>query len=80
MKLIASTTSSSKETIPPLSGLNYLRYSQRFLLTRNTMNVALIYACQMFLIPSTILFAALGAARTEGLKILVSIMGLVTKA
>jgi hypothetical protein len=33
-------------------------------------------ACQMFLIPASILFVALGVARTEGLKALVSVMAL----
>lgn len=35
-------------------------------------------ACQMFLIPSTIMFAALANASTEGLKVLVALMGFVT--
>lgn len=35
-------------------------------------------ACQMFLIPSTIMFAALANASTEGLKVLVASIGSVT--
>jgi hypothetical protein len=35
-------------------------------------------ACQMFLIPSTILFTALANAGTEGLKLLIGVMGLAT--
>jgi hypothetical protein len=38
----------------------------------------LIAACQMFLVPMTILFAAIALARTEQLKTLISIMGLCT--
>jgi len=39
------------------------------------MNKDLIDACQMFLVPATILFAAIGIARTEALKTLVSAIG-----
>ena len=39
------------------------------------MNQQLIAASQMFLIPISILFAALGVARTEALKTLVSALG-----
>src|SRR5277367_3710555 len=35
-------------------------------------------ACQMFLIPATILFAALGASSTDQLKTLISLMGIAT--
>ena len=42
------------------------------------MRAELITACQMFLVPSTILFAAIGLARTEGLKTGISVAGLVT--
>ena len=35
-------------------------------------------ACQMFLIPSTIMFAALANAGTEGLKVFIALMGFVT--
>lgn len=35
-------------------------------------------ACQMFLVPATILFGALGVAGSEALKTLISLMGLVT--
>jgi len=42
------------------------------------MSQDLTAACQMFLIPATILFAALAAAPTEQLKMLISFMGLVT--
>jgi hypothetical protein len=41
------------------------------------MNPQLIAVCQMFLIPLSVLFTALGTARTEGLKTGVSIIGLV---
>jgi uncharacterized membrane protein len=44
------------------------------------MNSDLIAACQMFLVPVTILFAALGASSTEQLKTLISIMGIATSA
>jgi hypothetical protein len=43
-----------------------------------SMKPELISACQMFLVPSTIMFAALGIAGSEGLKTLVSIMGIIT--
>jgi hypothetical protein len=39
------------------------------------MNATLITACQMFLVPSTIMFAALAVAKTEELKTVVSFMG-----
>jgi hypothetical protein len=42
------------------------------------MQQQLIAACQMFLIPSTILFAALAAAPTEPLKDLICLMGMTT--
>jgi hypothetical protein len=42
------------------------------------MDPTLISACEMFLVPATILFAALSVANTEQLKTLVSLMGLVT--
>ncbi len=38
----------------------------------------LINACQMFLVPCAILFAALGVAPTEQLKTLISVMGTAT--
>jgi hypothetical protein len=44
------------------------------------MDTNLISACQMFLVPASILFAALGVASTEQLKTLVSVMGLATSA
>ncbi len=44
------------------------------------MKAELIMACQMFLVPSTILFAALGVAATEQLKTLISFMGLATSS
>jgi len=44
------------------------------------MDKDLISACQMFLVPASILFAALGVAGTEQLKTLVSVMGLATSA
>jgi hypothetical protein len=40
----------------------------------------LISACQMFLVPSSILFAALGIAGSEGLKTLISAMGIITSS
>ena len=42
------------------------------------MNETLISACQMFLIPATILFAAVGVANSQGLKLLVCVMGVAT--
>ena len=44
------------------------------------MDKDLISACQMFLVPASILFAALGVASTEQLKTLVSVMGLATSS
>lgn len=41
------------------------------------MDKDLIAACQMFLVPATILFAAIGIARTEPLKTLISALGAV---
>jgi hypothetical protein len=38
----------------------------------------LIAACQMFLVPGSILFGALALANTQPLKTLISVMGLVT--
>src|ERR1700722_12399452 len=43
-----------------------------------TMEHDLIAACEMFLIPATILFGALGVAPTEALKTLISVMGVIT--
>ena len=40
------------------------------------MNKELIEACKMFLVPATILFAAIAVAQTEPLKALLSAMGL----
>jgi hypothetical protein len=42
------------------------------------MDQQLIMACQMFLVPATILFAALGVASTEALKTVISLMGVAT--
>lgn len=42
------------------------------------MRPELISACQMFLVPSAIMFAALGVAGSEGLKTLISVMGIIT--
>jgi hypothetical protein len=42
------------------------------------MNETLISACQMFLIPATILFGALGVANSYALKLLVCVMGAAT--
>jgi hypothetical protein len=42
------------------------------------MPLELIAACQMFLIPSTILFGDLGVALSEGLKTLIAAMGSAT--
>ena len=42
------------------------------------MNQQLISACQMFLVPASILFAAIGVANTVQVKTLVSLMGLIT--
>ena len=42
------------------------------------MNETLISACQMFLIPATILFAAVGVANSSGLKLLVCFLGVAT--
>ena len=42
------------------------------------MNETLISACQMFLIPATILFAAVGVANSPGLKLLVCFLGVAT--
>jgi hypothetical protein len=41
------------------------------------MDEKLIAACQMFLVPATILFAALGLAATEALKTLLCLIGAV---
>ncbi len=42
------------------------------------MNETLISACQMFLIPATILFAAVGVPNSPGLKLLICLMGVAT--
>jgi hypothetical protein len=42
------------------------------------MNETLISACQMFLVPATLLFAALGVANTKGLKFLICLLGIAT--
>ena len=44
------------------------------------MKQELISACQMFLVPSTIMFAALGIAGSEGLKSLICGAGLCTSS
>lgn len=41
------------------------------------MNQQLTAMCQMFLFPASVLMTAIGVARTEGLKIGVSLIGLV---
>lgn len=41
---------------------------------------SLFAACQMYLIPTTILFTALGVAEKEGLKTGLSLLGMVTTA
>ena len=41
------------------------------------MKPELITMCQMFLVPASVLVTALGIARTEGLKVGVSIIGIV---
>lgn len=41
---------------------------------------SLFAACQMYLIPTTILFTALGVAEKEGLKTGLSLLGIVTTA
>ncbi len=42
------------------------------------MNESLISACQLFLIPATLLFGALGVANSRGLKLLVCFLGVAT--
>src|SRR4051812_7957120 len=42
------------------------------------MRTELISACQMFLVPTTIMFAALGVAGSEGLKTLICATGAAT--
>src|SRR4029434_3649745 len=42
------------------------------------MRPELIAACQMFLVPSAIMFAALGVASSEGLKTVICAMGAAT--
>ena len=42
------------------------------------MNDALISTCQLFLIPATLLFGALGVANTRLLKLIVCALGLLT--
>jgi hypothetical protein len=42
------------------------------------MQAELISTCQMFLVPSAIMFAALGVAGSEGLKTIICVMGAVT--
>jgi hypothetical protein len=42
------------------------------------MNETLIAACQLFLVPATLLFGAVGVAHTRGLKVLVSVLGVAT--
>ena len=44
------------------------------------MNDTLIHACEMFLIPTTILFIAFALASTEKLKAVTSILGVITSA
>src|SRR5437870_4448351 len=40
-----------------------------------TMKKELVDVCQMFLVPASILFAAIGIARTEWLKAVISLIG-----
>jgi hypothetical protein len=42
------------------------------------MNDTLIHACEMFLVPTTILFIAFALAPTEGLKVVISAVGVLT--
>ncbi|MEY9884506.1 hypothetical protein [Bradyrhizobium sp. USDA 329] len=44
------------------------------------MDEKLVAACQMFLVPATILFGALGVATTEALKSLLCLIGAVVSA
>ena len=44
------------------------------------MDPTLITACQMFLVPASILFVAIGIATTESLKTLISAMGVALSA
>ena len=42
------------------------------------MNETLISACQMFLIPAPLLFAAVGVANSRGIKLLICLLGVTT--
>lgn len=42
------------------------------------MDDTLIAACQMFLVPTTLLFGALGVATNRGLKLLICLLGVAT--
>jgi hypothetical protein len=54
------------------------RYNAFAIRHEGPMNEALISACQLFLIPATLLFGALGVANTRGLKFLVCVLGVAT--
>jgi hypothetical protein len=54
------------------------RYNSFAISDEGPMNEALISACQLFLIPATLLFGALGVANTRGLKFLVCVLGVAT--
>ncbi len=42
------------------------------------MNDTLIHACEMFLLPTTVLFLAFGLTQSEGLKAVISVVGVLT--
>lgn len=42
------------------------------------MNESLIAVCQMFLVPATILFAAVGVPNSRGLRLLICVLGVAT--
>ncbi len=42
------------------------------------MNDTLIHACEMFLLPTTVLFLAFGLTQSAGLKALISVVGVLT--
>jgi hypothetical protein len=45
-----------------------------------SLNETLVATCQMFLVPATLLFAAVGVANTSFVKLLVSLLGVAVAA
>ena len=70
--------------LPARSHVNHLlevtRLSCRDSAVEISLNETLVATCQMFLVPATILFAAVGVANTRFVKLLVCLLGVAVAA